>query len=299
VDGKIIVAGGAEIGGNFDFALVRYNGNGSLDNGFGSFGRIATDIAGASADVGLALKIQADGRIVVAGYTLIGANHDVALARYNANGSLDTSFDGDGKLTTSIGLGTDYAVTLALQSDGRILVAGAATIGSNSDLALVRYEPNGALDHSYGFGGKALVDFEGGTDAGYALAFDASGRAVVAGEANARLGVARVLGDGTVDVPAVSVLPATSLLRVSPNPTAGVQTFVVSVAPGRAPRGLDVFTAAGQRVWSRDCSQLPVGIHRLEWNGRGPDGRPVPPGVYFAKMQGASSMETRRFVRIL
>ena len=101
-DGKIVVAGYTTAPATLDFALARYNADGSLDTTFDGDGKahhrpsasVATTVPTASA-------VQADGKIVVAGYLdPAGGDHDFALARYNADGSLDTTFDADGKLTT-------------------------------------------------------------------------------------------------------------------------------------------------------------------------------------------------------
>ena len=92
------------------------------------------------------MVLQSDGKIVVAGYSVIGGNFDFALARYNTNGSLDTSFDTDGKLTTAIGASDDQARSVILQSDGKIVVAGQSSNGSNYDFAVVRYLASNASE---------------------------------------------------------------------------------------------------------------------------------------------------------
>ncbi len=86
------------------------------------------------------MAVQSDGKIVVAGFSYNGNNSYFALARYNANGTLDTSFDGDGKLTTAFGASGDEGNSVAVQSDGKIVVAGFSNNGINNDFALARYE---------------------------------------------------------------------------------------------------------------------------------------------------------------
>ena len=95
------------------------------------------------------LAIQPDGKIVVVGESFNGSNNDIAVVRYNLDGSLDTSFDSDGKLTTAIGSSIDEASAVALQSDGKIVVAGYAMF-ANGDTAVVRYNANGSLDTTFG-----------------------------------------------------------------------------------------------------------------------------------------------------
>ena len=120
-DGKIVTAGHNEVGGALDeFALVRYTSNGALDSTFGTNGIVTTEIVNASAS---AMRIQSDGKIVAAGRTSVGGGYDFALVRYNANGSLDTSFGTNGIVTTPIGGYTEYVSALGIQSDGKIVAS--------------------------------------------------------------------------------------------------------------------------------------------------------------------------------
>jgi uncharacterized delta-60 repeat protein len=179
-DGKILVAGST---GSSDgnFALVRYAVDGSFDTGFGAGGGVVTDIGTGSIDDGNSLVVQADGKILVAGSSASGGNDDFALVRYNANGSLDTSFSGDGKLLTAIGSGSDLGVSLALQSDGRILVAGRSNNGSDDDFAVVRYNADGSLDTSFGGDGTVTTAVGGGNDLASSLALQMDGKILAAG----------------------------------------------------------------------------------------------------------------------
>ena len=112
--------------------------DGDLDTSFDSDGKVTTEV-GSTNDYAGSVTIQSDGKIVAAGYSNNGSNDDFALVRYNTDGSLDASFDGDGKVTTAIGSGTDQAFSVAIQSDGKIVAAGYSNNGSNWDFALVRY----------------------------------------------------------------------------------------------------------------------------------------------------------------
>ncbi|HQH86392.1 MAG TPA: tandem-95 repeat protein, partial [Anaerolineaceae bacterium] len=154
-DGKIVAAGSADNGSNTDFALARYNPDGSLDITFSGDGKLTNDF-GSGYDHAQAVAVQADGKIVAAGYASNGSNDDFALARYNPDGSLDTTFSGDGLLTTAFGSGNDGADAVAVQADGKIVAAGSAYNGSNLDFALARYtvvdggsftyDPNGQFE---------------------------------------------------------------------------------------------------------------------------------------------------------
>jgi len=144
-DFKIVVTGSSSNGNKYNFALVRYNANGTLDadtvTGFGTAhtGIVTTPI-GSGFDSAYALGIDTDGRILAAGYSNNGSNFDFALARYNANGTLDTGFGAGGIVTTPVGSSDDYAFALGIQSsDGGIVVAGRSDNASNYGFALVRY----------------------------------------------------------------------------------------------------------------------------------------------------------------
>lgn len=135
-DGKIVAAGYSLIDGTYDFSLVRYDTNGLPDPTFGTEGIITTPVVSGNDSSAYALSIQSDGKIVAAGYSFSGADNDFALIRYNPDGSLDDTFDGDGKVTTPVGTDTeDFAYALSIQDDGGIMAAGT----SNNNFALVRY----------------------------------------------------------------------------------------------------------------------------------------------------------------
>jgi uncharacterized delta-60 repeat protein len=161
-DGSIVALGSSLTGTNVDvFALVRYKPDGSLDTTFNTTGTVTTAI-GSIDDIPMTVDIQSDGKIVAAGHTTPGG---FGLARYNSDGTLDTSFGTGGKVTTAIGNGS-YAATVAFQTDNKIVVAGSALTGGSNDFALVRYNSDGSLDTGFGTGG--IVTTSTGTSV-YAL----------------------------------------------------------------------------------------------------------------------------------
>src|SRR5215469_7007501 len=196
-DGKIVAAGYANLDGGESFALARYNSNGTLDTTFGTGGKVGTafDSGSVSYTQAFSVAVQPDGRIVAAGYTEIGAClfngleqpcFDFALARYNSNGTLDASFGTSGKVTTDFGGPNDQAESVAVQPDGKIVVAGAAGqyINRGFDFALARYNSNGTLDTSFGTSGKVTTDFAGTNDVPSepaAIALQSDGKIVVVG----------------------------------------------------------------------------------------------------------------------
>ena len=177
-------------------------GGGELDPAFGAGGTVTTAI-GTGVDLANSVAVQADGRIVAAGYSSNGADDDFAVVRYLANGALDTSFGTGGKVTTAIGAGSDVASSVVVQADGRIVVAGYSTIGGNVDFAVVRYLTNGALDNSFDTDGQVTTAIGTGFDAATSVVVQADGRIVVAGNSsngtNSDVAVVRYLTNGALD----------------------------------------------------------------------------------------------------
>jgi uncharacterized delta-60 repeat protein len=200
-DGKIVVAGGSYTTfPNYLFAVARYNPDGSLDTTFNGTGKVTTSVGGVD-DQANAVALQPDGKIVTGGNSWNGSNDDFALVRYNANGSLDTSFNATGKLTTAVGSGFDVANALALQPDGKIVAAGSSVnTGAYSVFGLVRYNPNGSLDTSFGSGGKVWTEFTPYGDGASALALQPDGKIVAAGTSSGRnFALARYNPNGSLD----------------------------------------------------------------------------------------------------
>ncbi|MFD9306259.1 calcium-binding protein [Streptomyces sp. NPDC060048] len=200
-DGKIIAAGK---GGGGGFALVRLDTEGDLDPGLGGDGAVVAGFTpGSPQDAGgiaRGLALQPDGKIVSVGYVGNTA-FDIGLARYLPNGSLDTTFSGDGMVTADFG-GTEFGNAVAVQPDGRILVAGSGGAG----FALLRYNADGSPDAGFGTGGRASVAFPGDGGTAYAMALQQNGKIVLAGRANDPnsseandFGLARFHPNGTVD----------------------------------------------------------------------------------------------------
>ena len=219
-DGKLVAAGAATINDQVDFALARYNSDGTLDTSFGTAGRVTTDFGGRWEGAS-SIALQGDGKIVVAGTTEVGQFAAFAVARYNSNGTLDTNFGSGGKVITGFANDTDrvalgpvsaQAYSVAVQPDGRIVATGYANVDGEEDFALVRYNANGTLDATFGAGGKVITEF-GRLQQGFSYAFGNSiavqsgGKIVVAGEAyissglvlNRDFALARYNSNGTLD----------------------------------------------------------------------------------------------------
>jgi len=209
-DGKIVAVGHADLltvdSPDFpvsgDFAITRYNTDGSLDTSFSGNGKQATDFFGVGFDSAAAVALQGDGGIVAVGQAHLGGGTDFGLARYDTDGSLDPGFSGDGKQTTGFGGIGDRANGVAIQDDGKIVAVGhAGGDGSDApgDFALARYNPDGSLDHSFSSDGRQTTDF-GGNDEALDVALQSDGKIVVVGRGGRDgFALARYNPDGSLD----------------------------------------------------------------------------------------------------
>lgn len=206
-DGKLVVGGTATIAAGSiidqDFAVTRFNSDGSLDTSFGSSGEVSTDF-GFGNDAVTKLLRQPDGKILLLGEAENAAgNIDFALARYDANGNLDTSFGTSGTTALDFNGDDDGVIDAILQTDGKIVAVGKATTNGNANFSIARYNSDGTLDTSFGTGGKATLDFNGGADAASSAVIQPDGKIVVVGTAGtgsvSNIGIARYNSNGALD----------------------------------------------------------------------------------------------------
>ena len=186
-DGKTVAVGTSYTVGPRDFALARYNSDGSLDMSFGTAGIVTTDFGG-SRDRAHAVVLQPDGKIVAAGQSNVAGigTRNFALARYNSDGSPDMSFGTGGLVITDFGESFDDANAVVLQSDGKIVAAGTALTGGGAanEFALARYNSDGILDMSFGTAGKVTTAFAAiSGDEVFAMVLQPDDRIIAVGEA--------------------------------------------------------------------------------------------------------------------
>jgi uncharacterized delta-60 repeat protein len=205
-DQRILVAGatkGSSTSNWEDVLLARYLPDGMLDDSFGNNGWLATPV-GTDGDHGRAMVVQPDGKILVAGFGSFNGERDFIVMRYSADGALDPSFGNMGKVITDLLGGNDEAHAIALQPDGKILVAGQAFELQGTRLALVRYTVNGTLDATFGVGGKATTMVNGSYTYARSLAVQPDGRIVVVGycgtPADLDICLVRYMANGTLDL---------------------------------------------------------------------------------------------------
>jgi uncharacterized delta-60 repeat protein len=262
-DGKIVVAGLKNMSSccHADFALARYNTDGTLDTNFDGDGRVVTDVGPDDYDEAFDVALQRDGKIVASGISgsLTGDYpSNFALARYNTNGSVDGSFDGDGRVVTDFGA-SDDAQGVEVQDDGKIVAAGSSRDGGgDSSFALARYNTDGSLDSSFDVDGRALTHFGSSFDEAYGqdVTIQADGRIVAVGFTSAgslpayNLALARYIAVS----PAVSV---NDVSRLEGNAGATAFAFTISLSgPSSQTVRVTAQTANGSAAAGSDYTAL-------------------------------------------
>ncbi len=177
-----------------DFAVAYYSSDGELNEDFDTDGKVTLDFNGGH-DEAKAVAVDGNGKFVVAGYASNSSNtnKDFAVVRYNANGTPDTGFGTDGKVITAIGSGDDVVTAMAIDGNGKIVVAGYSDNGADHDFALVRYNADGTLDTGFGVGGKVTTDFAATDDRAHAMVLDDDGFILLAGQSGDEFALARYL----------------------------------------------------------------------------------------------------------
>ncbi len=206
-DGKIVVAGFTYQNLASDFALVRYNTNGTVDNTFGTSGKVETHID--VYDYAKGIVIQSDGKIVLGGTVYNGSDYDFGLVRYTADGVLDNTFGTAGITTLAIGPENDELNGLALTSSDEIIAVGySKNIGGQKDFAVAKFSADGILDNTFGTSGIATAIFDNEDEEAMSVAVQSDGKIVVVGSAivnesfvyTDHFAVTRYNADGTADV---------------------------------------------------------------------------------------------------
>ncbi len=234
-NGKITVAGASGTGNALDFALARLTPSGSVDTSFGVGGKVTTDFSG-NVDVIRDIATAEDGKLVATGFTHNGTNIDFALARYTANGVLDTSFATGGKSSTGIGPSDDYAHAIGFDSGGDILVAGSAHVGASTDFAVARYTNTSSVDVAIDQHGNLIVNDR---DAGGAreIRFDATSIIVTdpTGTLTTAIEEAVVINPHTLAIP-LSIVSGSVLYRGGD----GQQSLTLDLSTGPISRPISV-----------------------------------------------------------
>ena len=203
-DGKILIAGfttaqpagGTGYSGNYNYGVVRLNANGTLDTSFGTNGQTLLDLDSNNNDEATSMVTQADGKILIAGFTTASpaggtgnsGNYNYGVVRLNADGSRDTSFGNNGQILLDLGSNDERACSVVPQSDGKVLIAGTTTAGGpDTNYGVVRLNANGSFDTSFGTNGQTLLGLGSGTrDEATSMVTQADGKILIAGTTTAQ-----------------------------------------------------------------------------------------------------------------
>ncbi|MCD4789366.1 MAG: T9SS type A sorting domain-containing protein [Bacteroidales bacterium] len=297
-DGKIIAVGYSNNGSWLsDFGLVRYNTDGSFDASFGFDGKMMTDFNG-NIDKARSIVIQPDGKIVVGGTAYTANGYDFGLARYNTDGFLDTSFDEDGKVTSSfLNQYPDWGYSVVLQEDGKIILAG--SFGSTGDVdkfGMIRYNTDGSYDFSFGMWGFTVADFGDPNERSYSVAIQPDKKIILAGYSadggESAFAIARFISG--LETGVLNFSDNQSQLLVYPNPIYSSATLKYSLQKGEI-ISIDLYDMKGSIVQSFISNQ-----HKQEGNNEEVlnFSNSIPAGYYNLVISNEEGQQSIRIVKL-
>jgi len=200
-NGKIVLVGTSENNANTDFAIVRYNADGSLDNSFSGDGKLILDIAGGN-DEARAVVVLANGTLLISGYASVGNSIDFAIVLLSSDGKLLNTFSGDGKATVDFSGTDDYCYSMAVYND-KIYLGGSSITNSQEEFAVAVLLMNGLPDAAFDLDGKTTISVGAGPDYGRAIAIQSDGKIVMTGytgaDFNTDFATIRLMADGKPD----------------------------------------------------------------------------------------------------
>ena len=171
---------------------------GTLDFSFGNEG-IVTSVITEGFNMARAIAVQPDGKIIAAGHTGFSPNYDVAVVRYNEDGSNDNTFGTNGMVSISATTTSDYVLDMVLQPDGKIVLSGYIFTGSSTDVLLIRLNADGTPDNTFGTNGIVITDFGNTSEVAEAIVLQDDGKILLAGDHEERFMLVRYNTNGTLD----------------------------------------------------------------------------------------------------
>ncbi|MEM9052933.1 MAG: T9SS type A sorting domain-containing protein, partial [Bacteroidota bacterium] len=276
-DGRILMAGYAVPDGTYLMQFAMFNSNGTLDESWDNDGLVEVIISNAD-DAVKSLAIQEDGKILAAGYGWNGFNYDFALTRLNPDGSLDLTFDGDGKELTSIGEANDFIESIYLRSNGDIIAGGTSFTNENGfEFALAMYNSDGSLKEEFGEGGKVISNLSDGADIIFGMEAAPDGNILAAGtidpspvgEENFELALVKYIDQFDLS----TNLSTEQKLKIFPNPNQGIFQLKIE-GFASVVSSLQIFDLTGRLVWQKrvptngeitsiNLGNIPSGVYLL------------------------------------
>lgn len=286
-DGKIVVSGFALNNNNrFQVAAARLNADGSVDNSFGTNGKVIFNV-GDWNDFGEGVAIQSDGKILIGGHKWISniqERHDLFVARLNTDGSLDTSYGTDGVATARLVDGANYSNGIVLQADDKPILAGFTILQGEINMAMVRFDTAGNLDSTFNGDGMVSFDYEGREDYGQAIALQADNKIILAGYSygggGSEFEVARFLNDGTVGTEDFQNVD----FRLYPNPAK--EQITIEMSDASSIYQVAIFDVLGKKVYSSEIQK----VGQIDVSG-------LASGTYLVKLNSDNNSSIVRFVK--
>jgi len=289
-DGKIVIAGYTNTSNQTDFALVRLNSNGSLDNTFDTDGIVSHGIVGTFNENANALALQNDGKLVVAGSSN-NTFYDFIITRYNTDGSFDNGFGADGITVTDLGTSTDFGapLDLVIQNDNKIVAAGYQNMGIHLNFSVIRYNADGNIDNSFGANGIVTTDFNGtGDDQGLAVALQNDEKILVAGtnyDNQGKIAIARYNNTLVTEITEVNDLDYEEII-ISPNPSQNIARI----------KAKSTLRNAQMHIVDNN-GQLVKQFEKINGNSVTIDIHDLPTGIYFVRiLEENKNFETHKMV---
>ena len=289
---KIVVGGYSSVS-NSDFALARYNSDGSPDNTFGENGKVITDLRGDN-DQAFSMILLKDGKIVLGGYSDNGINSDFALAKYKINGSLDSTFGIGGMVFTPMVDEIDRINSIKEQNNGRIVAVGYATNSNTSeDFAISRYLSTGVLDNTFGIDGKIITPLDSSFDVAESVEIQSDGKIIVGGRTLFNGLIVRYQNqspDAVEDNKSSSQKEEYYLFNNYPNPFNPSTTIKYSI-PYTSLVTLKVYDMLGREISTLVNEEKNEGNYEINFNASN-----LSSGVYFYKMVAGGFVSSKKFL---
>lgn len=279
-DGKILVGGYS----NDNFTVARFNTDGTLDSTFGSNGCSTTTFPNAPSYV-KNVKAQDDGKIVLGGFLINNQNtFEIALARISSDGSIDNSFGTVGMVSFNIGNGNDFGEALAIQDDGKVIIAGYSVRETEYILAMARFDTNGNLDSTFGVDGMVSTDFNQREDYGTAITLQPDNKIILAGYSYALTGGSEVIVVRYDNV----VLGTEDFQNVKFNlfPNLANSQITVQLSDASTSYKLEIYDVSGKKVYASEI-QNTANINVSDFAS----------GAYLVKLTSDSNSSVVRFVK--
>lgn len=292
-DGKIIMAGAVSADSTLaDFALMRFNTDGSIDSTFGTDGRTRTDF-GDSNEEPFYVTVLTNGKILTCGYTDAKGDKDFALAQYTSNGILDNTFGNNGITVTGFGRSIEHGYKISIQDDGRIVATGYSNNNLNKfDFAIARYHEDGTLDASFGSQGTFLFNFNQSIDFGYGNTLQNDGKLLAVGTSDEDFAIARFITDINVGILNPSINSNSTFIY--PNPIENIFNIKYELDKD-SKLSIELLDINGKSIAVLVNHQsLPKGLHseQLELP------KHLAPGIYFINLNTNRSITAVKIIKL-